>query len=150
MDITGITPHTTILAKIESLKCIIEDIKVSVTRDMKGVSKDGIDAREIGGTVFFQENLILSNLDEIITHNKVTTNQSTDEREERVLHFLEDRVSSEENIMIVLKEKQIIITAVKLEKPKKEAIGYDTGINNTRQNDTKIKEAKMDGWFTPW
>ena len=44
--------------------------------DMKGVLNDEIDSREIGESGFAQENLILSNIDEIITHNKVTTNQS--------------------------------------------------------------------------
>ena len=89
MDITVIPPHTTLLAKTESLKCIIEDYKVSVTRDMKGVLKDYLDAREIGGPGFVQENIYISSINEIITHIKVTTNQSTSEREEQVLHLVE-------------------------------------------------------------
>ena len=83
MNITGIPPQTTLLAKIESLKCIIQDLKVSINIDMKGVLIDELDARDIGGPVFFQENLILSKLDKSITKNKVTKNQSTGERKER-------------------------------------------------------------------
>ena len=74
MEITGIPPHTTLLAKIESLKCIMGYFKVYDTRSMKEVLKDKLGAREIGGPGFVQENLILSYLHEIITHNKVTTN----------------------------------------------------------------------------
>ena len=55
------------------------------------------------GRVLFKK-YFFSKLDEIITHNKVTTNQSTGEREDQVLHLLEDVLSSEENIMIVLRE----------------------------------------------
>ena len=73
---------------------------------MKVVLKDNPDPREISGAYFFQANLILSKLDEIITHNKVTTNQSTSEREEQVLHIVEDRVSSKDDIMIILKEER--------------------------------------------
>ena len=58
MDISGIPPHTTLLAKIESLKCIIECFKVSVNRGMNGLLKDEINARDIGGTGFVQANLI--------------------------------------------------------------------------------------------
>ena len=72
---------------------------------MKGILKDDIDAREIGGPGFVQANIILSNLDEIITHDKVTTNQSTGKMEDQFLHIVEDRVSSEEKIMIFLKEE---------------------------------------------
>ena len=74
MQITGIPTHNTLFAKTESLKCIIEGFKVSVNREMKGLLKDELDTREIGGMVFIQENLILSKLDEIISQNKVTTN----------------------------------------------------------------------------
>ena len=73
MAITFIPPQTTLLANIESLKYIIEDFKVSVTREMKGLLKDDLDARDIVGPVFVQENLFFSNLDEIIAkyyHNK--------------------------------------------------------------------------------
>ena len=55
MGIAGIPPHTTLLAKIESLKCIIGYFKVSVTRYMKGLLKDDIYAREIGGPGIVQE-----------------------------------------------------------------------------------------------
>ena len=71
---------------------------------MKGVLKDDIDAREIGGPVFVQKNLIFSKLDKIINHNKVTSNHSNGEREEQVLHLVEYGVSSEEKIIIVLEE----------------------------------------------
>ena len=81
MYITGISPHTTLLAKTESLKCIIEHFKGYITRDIKGVLKDELYAIDIGGPVFVQANLFFSKLDEIIAHNKVTTNQSTGERE---------------------------------------------------------------------
>ena len=47
---------------------------------MKGLLKDEIDAQDICGTGFVQENLILSKLDEIIIHNKVTSKQSIGER----------------------------------------------------------------------
>ena len=104
MDIPGIPPHTTLFSKIESLKCIIEYFKVFVTRDMKGVLKDEINTREIGGPDFFQVNWILSNLDEIITQNKVTTNQSTGERWVQVLHLVEDVFSSEYDILVILKK----------------------------------------------
>ena len=103
MEITGIPPHTTLVAQIEIIKCIIEYFKLSFTRDMKGLLKDTINARDIGGPVFVQKHLILSKLDEIITHNKVTTNQSTGEREEWVLHLVEEGVSSEDDIMTVLR-----------------------------------------------
>ena len=56
------------------------------------------------GGLFFHANLIFSKVDEIITHNKVTTNQSTGERERQVLNLIEDKDSSEEEIMIVLEE----------------------------------------------
>ena len=104
MYITGITPHTTLLAKTESLKCIIEDFKVSVIRDTKGVLKDELDARDIGGTGFVQANIIFSKLDEITTNDKVTTKQRTGEREEQVLHLVEYVVSSEDDILIILEE----------------------------------------------
>ena len=48
MYITDISPHTTLLAKIESLECIIGDFKLSVTRDIKGLLKYKLDTREIG------------------------------------------------------------------------------------------------------
>ena len=75
MDMTGIPPHTTLLANTENLKCIIEDFKWYVTRDTKGLLKDKIDDREKVGPGFVQEILILTKIDEIITYNKVTTNQ---------------------------------------------------------------------------
>ena len=77
MYIPGITPHTTLLAKTASLKCIIEDFKLSVTRDMKGELKDEFDAREIGGPGFVHANIFVFKLDKIITHNKFKTNQIT-------------------------------------------------------------------------
>ena len=80
MDITGIPPNTTLVSKIERLKSIIEHFKVSFTRDMKVVLKDKLYAIDIGGPGLFQANLIIFKLDEIITHNKVTTNHSTGER----------------------------------------------------------------------
>ena len=57
------------------------------------------------GRVLFKK-YFFSKLDEIITHNKVTTNQSTGEREERVLNLVKDRVSSEGDILIVLEEER--------------------------------------------
>ena len=69
---------------------------------MKGVLKDKLYAIDIGSPGIVQANLIISKLDEIITHNKVTTNQTTGEREDQVLHIIEDGFSSEENIMIFL------------------------------------------------
>ena len=117
---------------------------------MKEVLKDKLGAREIGGPGFVQENLILSNLHEIITHKKVTTNQSTGEKERQVLHLVEDKFSSEDNILIVLRGKRKLVTAVQLEKPKHFSIGYDTGTNHMIQNDPIITEAKNDGWFAPW
>ena len=62
MDITGIPPHTTLVYKIEILKLIIEALKVSVTRDMKGLLKDKLNAREIGVPGFVQENPIFPSL----------------------------------------------------------------------------------------
>ena len=59
---------------------------------------------------FVQSILSLSKLDEIINHNKVTSNHITGEREEKVLHLVEDRVSSKYKIMIVTRKKEIIIT----------------------------------------
>ena len=56
------------------------------------------------GRVLFNKIYIFSKLDEIITHNMVTRNQNTGEREEQVLHLVEYGVSSEEDIMIVLEE----------------------------------------------
>ena len=55
---------------------------------------------------FLTHKYIFSNLDEIITHDKVTTNQNTGEREEQVLHLVEYGVSSEDDIMIVIKEER--------------------------------------------
>ena len=63
-----------------------------------------LNIRDIGGPGFVQENLIFSKLDELITQNKVTTNQSTGEREERFLHLVEYVVSSEDDILIILEE----------------------------------------------
>ena len=63
---------------------------------MKGVLKYELITRDIGGRGFVQENIILSKLNEIITYNKFTTNQSSGEREEQVLHIVEDKVSSKE------------------------------------------------------
>ena len=100
MDITGIPPNTTLVSKIERLKSIIEHFKVSFTRDMKGVLKYELNVRDIGGPGFVLKKKL--KLDEIITHNKVTTNQSTSEREERVLHLVKDGVFSEGNVMIVV------------------------------------------------
>ena len=54
MDITDIPPHTTLLSKIEGLKCIIESFKVSVTRYIKVVLKDKRNAVEIGGSGVFK------------------------------------------------------------------------------------------------
>ena len=48
---------------------------------MKGVLKDKLYAIDIGSPGIVQANLIISKIDEIITHNKVTTNQITCERE---------------------------------------------------------------------
>ena len=56
MDITGIPPHTTLLAKTQSLKCIIEYFIVSITREIKGLLKYEFDARDIYGTGFVQAN----------------------------------------------------------------------------------------------
>ena len=106
MYITSIPPHTTLVAKIERLKCIIEDFKVSVIRYTKTVLKEKLNTRYIGEPGFVQGNLIFSKLDELITHNKVTTNQSTGEREERFLHLVEYVVSSEGEILILTKEKR--------------------------------------------
>ena len=106
MGITVVPPHTTLLSKTESLKCISEDFKVSVIRDMKIVLKDKLDAGDIGGPGFIQANIILFKLDEIITHNKFTTNQSIDERAENALHLIEYIVSSENHILILF-EKEI-------------------------------------------
>ena len=52
MDITGIPPHTILLVEIESLKCIIEYFKLYVTREIKGLLKDELNAREIDGKSF--------------------------------------------------------------------------------------------------
>ena len=71
---------------------------------MNELLKDELYSREIGGPSFVQEKKYISKIYEIITHNKVTTNQSTGEREEHILHLIEDGVSSEEKIMIALKE----------------------------------------------
>ena len=62
MDITSIPPHTTLLVKTESLKCIIQYFKVFITRDMKGVLKDELNAREIGWSGLFQANIIFTSL----------------------------------------------------------------------------------------
>ena len=73
---------------------------------MKGILKVEINARDIGGRGFVQENIILSKLDEIITHNNVTTNQITGESKQKVLHLVEDKVSYEEEIIIFLQEER--------------------------------------------
>ena len=57
---------------------------------MKGVWKDKLDARDISRTSCVQANIIFSKLDEIITHNKVKTNQITVEKKEQILHIVED------------------------------------------------------------
>ena len=53
----------------------------------------------------FSRKYNFSKLDEIITHNKVTKNQSTGEREDQFLHLVEDGVSSEDGILIALIEE---------------------------------------------
>ena len=106
MDITVIPPHTTLVSKIERLKCIIEYFEASVTRDMKGLLKDELNARENGGPGFARNNLILSKLDEIITYNKFTAYQSTGEKEERVLHLVKYGVYSDGGILIFLEEER--------------------------------------------
>ena len=73
---------------------------------MKGLLKENSDSREIGGPRFVQANIFFPKLDEIITHNKVTTNQSPGEREDQVLYIVEDGVSSEEDILIVLEKER--------------------------------------------
>ena len=55
------------------------------------------------GRVLF-EKYFFSKLDEIITHNKVTKNQSTGERKDQVLHLVEDGIYSKDDILITLKE----------------------------------------------
>ena len=55
---------------------------------MKGVLKDELNARDISGTSFVQENIISPMIDEIITQNKITTNQNTGERVDQVLHLV--------------------------------------------------------------
>ena len=72
---------------------------------MKVVLKDKIDVREIGGPGFVQANIIFPKLDEIITHDKFTKNQSTGKMEENVLHIVESGVSSEGYILIILEEE---------------------------------------------
>ena len=52
MGITGIPPHTTLLEKIEIFKCIIDNFKVSITRDIKLLLKDKLNVRDIGGPCF--------------------------------------------------------------------------------------------------
>ena len=52
MELTGIPPHTTLLSKTESLNCIIEYFKLYVTREIKGLLKDELNAREIDGKSF--------------------------------------------------------------------------------------------------
>ena len=55
---------------------------------MKGVLKDKLNVIEINGLGFVKGDLILSKLDEIIIHNKVTSKQSIGEREEQILHLV--------------------------------------------------------------
>ena len=71
---------------------------------MKGLLKENSDSREIGGLGFVQANIFFPKLDEIITHNKDTTNHSTGEGGVHVLHLVEYVSSSNDDIMIVLKE----------------------------------------------
>ena len=63
-----------------------------------------LNIRDIGGPGFVQVNIFFPKLDEIITYNNVTTNQSTRDREEKVLHLVEDKVSSEDIIIFALEE----------------------------------------------
>ena len=104
IGITDIPPHTTLLAKIEILKCIIKDFKVFFTRDMKKVLKDNLDDREISGTGFVQENLILSKLDESSPKISSQKTRALVKGGEQVLYIFEDRVSPRDYVPVVLEE----------------------------------------------
>ena len=65
-SITGIPPHTTLLAKIKNLRLVITDQKVTLKEDIKVILKDELDTREVGGAGFVQSNPILSKLDNMM------------------------------------------------------------------------------------
>ena len=52
LEITGIPPHKTLLAEIESLRSIIEDFKISLNSDINNTLREQFYAREVGGPSF--------------------------------------------------------------------------------------------------
>jgi hypothetical protein len=72
IEITGIPPHTTLLAKIEGLRNMVSGIGASVTSEMKGALRDELDARKVGDSAFAQSSLILSKLDLLISKGEDT------------------------------------------------------------------------------
>ena len=72
IEITGIPPHTTLLAEIEGLRKMVSGIGASIASEMKGALRDELDAREVGGTAFAQSSLILSKLDLLVKRGEDT------------------------------------------------------------------------------
>ena len=60
---TGIPPYTTLLAKIESLRLVITNLKATLKVDIKDILKNELDTRRAGGAGFVLSNLILEKLD---------------------------------------------------------------------------------------
>ena len=52
VKITGISPHTTLLAEIESLRIINKALKLSLNYYIKNNLREELDAREVGGPGF--------------------------------------------------------------------------------------------------
>ena len=64
--ITGIPPHTTLLAEMENLRAIIAGLQATLKNDLRDILKTELDTREVGGSGFVQSNLILSKIDDMM------------------------------------------------------------------------------------
>ena len=58
------------MSEIESLRSIIEASKISLKGDIKYNIREEFDAREVGGPIFVQSNIILLNIDKLLVQNQ--------------------------------------------------------------------------------
>ena len=96
-EITGIPPHTSLLAQIERLKITVENLQNSIGTDLKNVLVSELDSREIGGAGLAQGSLILSKLDLIIEKTKEGSRQEEQPITEEGDLFLLEEESPELN-----------------------------------------------------
>ena len=73
-DITGIPPHTTMLAEIAELRSLVlelkDELKSEVSSTIKTTITSELNAREVGGAGFVQSTLILQKIEELVEQNK--------------------------------------------------------------------------------